>query len=93
MGIRQLKNQLSRYLRQLKPGQSITITDRGRVVAELRAPLREAALGDRSGDLIAAGVMRAAQEEGDPLADWPTPQRLKLPAGTVRSLIEEDRGD
>lgn len=93
MGIRQLKNQLSRYLRQLKPGQSIAITDRGRVVAELRVPLPEASFGDRSADLIAAGVMRAAQEEGDPLADWPTRQQVNLPPGTVRELIDEDRGD
>jgi len=33
-GIRDLKNNLSWYIRRLKPGQVITVTDRGRVVAD-----------------------------------------------------------
>lgn len=37
-GIRELRNNLSRYLRKLKGGHVIAVTDRGQVVAELRAP-------------------------------------------------------
>jgi len=36
VGTKQLKNQLSRYLRQVRAGETVTVTDRGRVVAELR---------------------------------------------------------
>jgi antitoxin (DNA-binding transcriptional repressor) of toxin-antitoxin stability system len=39
-GIRDLKNNLSRYLRTIRPGDVIAITDRGRIIAELRSPSR-----------------------------------------------------
>ncbi|MDA2927673.1 type II toxin-antitoxin system prevent-host-death family antitoxin [Acidobacteria bacterium AH-259-G07] len=35
VGVRELKNQLSRYLREVKRGRSITVTERGKVVALL----------------------------------------------------------
>ena len=40
VGIRDLKNNLSRYVRTLRAGDVIAITDRGRVIAELRSPSR-----------------------------------------------------
>lgn len=94
VGIRELKNNLSRYLRQLKPGQVLSITDRGRVIAELRAPKPEgnhAILTGRYDTLVETGVIRPASERGDPLAGW---QRgvVKLPPGTVTALLNEERG-
>lgn len=95
-GIRELKNNLSRYLRRLKPGQVLAITDRGRVVAELRAPDTPAAAGapvaQRYAHLVSSGVIRRAREAGDPLADWPSARAVRLPPGSVAALIEEDRG-
>jgi len=38
VGIRELKNRLSEYLRQVRRGEEILVTDRGEVVAELRPP-------------------------------------------------------
>ena len=38
IGVRELKARLSRYLREVQAGEVILVTDRGRVVAELRAP-------------------------------------------------------
>jgi len=38
VGIKTLKNKLSEYIRLVKAGEVIAITDRGQVVAELRAP-------------------------------------------------------
>ncbi len=40
--------------------------------------------------LVASGP---AIHRGDPLADWPSPEELSLPAGTVAKLLGEDRGD
>jgi len=97
-GIRDLKNNLSRYIRRLKPGESVAVTDHGRVVAELRAPasgsqgVLRAPLSDRYAQLVAAGVVRSALEDGDPLADWPTARELSLPRGTAAALIDADRG-
>jgi antitoxin (DNA-binding transcriptional repressor) of toxin-antitoxin stability system len=38
VGIRELKNRLSEYLREVGRGESVLITDRGEVVAELSPP-------------------------------------------------------
>lgn len=38
VGIRELKNKLSEYVRQVARGETVLVTDRGTVVAELRAP-------------------------------------------------------
>jgi prevent-host-death family protein len=95
-GIRDLKNNLSKYLRRLNPGEAIAITDRGRVIAELRSvhdtPGYPARHGTRYSELVAAGVIRPAAESGDPLADWPTARTVALPRGSVAAMIDEDRG-
>ncbi|HEU4641163.1 MAG TPA: hypothetical protein VFS44_01825 [Gemmatimonadaceae bacterium] len=41
--------------------------------------------------LVALGIVRAAIEQGDPLADWPSPREVALPRGTVEMLMDEDR--
>lgn len=38
VGIRELKNRLSEYLRQVRSGESLLVTDRGEVVAEFSPP-------------------------------------------------------
>jgi antitoxin (DNA-binding transcriptional repressor) of toxin-antitoxin stability system len=94
-GIRDLKNNLSRYIRRLAITKRIVVTDRGRVVAELRLPEEsqsERPPRKRYDDLVAAGIVRPAREPGDPLADWPTAEELSLAPGTVAALIDEDRG-
>jgi len=89
--MRELKDNLSRYVRRIEAGERIAITAHGRVVAELAPPA--AARGPRSGsrydELTAQGVVRPPAESGDPLADWPD---LWLPPGTAAALIEADRG-
>lgn len=92
-GIRDLKNNLSRYLRRLKAGDVLTVTDRGRVVAELRSPEPATAPSTaRYAQLVAAGIIQPAAETGDPLADWPTTRAVSLPHGTVAALIDDVRG-
>src|SRR4051794_8481118 len=38
VGIRELKNRLSEYVRLVREGEVVMVTDRGEVVAELRSP-------------------------------------------------------
>jgi antitoxin (DNA-binding transcriptional repressor) of toxin-antitoxin stability system len=38
VGIRELKNKLSDYVRQVRSGETILVTDRGEVVAEMNPP-------------------------------------------------------
>lgn len=90
VGIRDLRNNLSRYLRQVGAGKRVKVTDRGRVVAELIPPGRAQSKASRYDELVASGVIRPALERGDPLVDFPS---LGLPPGTAAALIDEDRGD
>lgn len=38
VGVRELKNRLSEYLREVRSGEAVLVTDRGDVVAELVPP-------------------------------------------------------
>lgn len=56
VGLRDLKNRLSAYVRLVRRGQSVLVTDRGQVVAELRSPgVAASDLSDRSGFAGLAG--------------------------------------
>lgn len=91
-GIRELKDNLSKYVRRIEAGDRIAVTAHGRVVAELGPPASATRAG-QSGhydNLVAAGIVRLPVESGDPLADWPT---FQLPAGTAAHLIDVDRGE
>jgi len=88
VGIRELKNNLSHYVRQVMAGARVVVTDRGRVVAELVPPPAPRVPPSRYDELVSSGVIRRAVETGDPLADFPS---LELPRGTAAALIDEDR--
>lgn len=38
VGVRELKNRLSEYIRYVRSGESVLVTDRGEIVAELAPP-------------------------------------------------------
>ena len=90
-GVRNLKDNLSRYIRRIEAGERIAVTVHGRVVAVLVPPsMSKAGRRSRYEELVASGVIRPALEGGDPLEDWPD---IRLPAGTAAALIDGDRGD
>jgi prevent-host-death family protein len=53
VGIRELKNRLSEYLREVRLGESVLVTDRGEAVAELTPPGHGTANGDVPPALLA----------------------------------------
>lgn len=89
VGVRELRDRLSHYLRTVEEtGESITVTDHGRPIAEL-VPIVEPAK-DRWQQLIDAGVMRP------PVVRGPIKLRetgIRLPPGTAQQLIDEDRDE
>jgi prevent-host-death family protein len=91
-GIRELKDNLSRYIRRVEAGQRITVTAHGRVVAELVPPESAARKfpGSRWDELIAAGILHPPVETGNPFEDWPD---IRLPKGTAKELIDVDRDE
>ena len=90
-GIRELKDNLSRYIRRIEAGERIAITAHGRVVAELVPPgSKTGGMPTRFDELVASGVIRPPLEAGDPTEGWPS---IRLPAGTAAELIDADRGE
>lgn len=90
-GIRDLKDNLSRYIRRIEMGEHVVITAHGRVVAELVPP--GAGRKGRTSQferLIAAGGITPPAEDGDPLEGCP---EIRLPRGTAAALIDSDRGE
>ena len=90
-GIRELKDNLSRYIRRIEAGERVAITTHGRVVAELVPPGTKAkGTPSRFDELVASSVIRPPLEAGDPTEGWPD---IRLPAGTAAELIDADRGE
>ncbi|HEU0337476.1 MAG TPA: type II toxin-antitoxin system prevent-host-death family antitoxin [Gaiellaceae bacterium] len=82
VGIRELRAELSRWLKRVEAGEELTVTDRGRPVARITPTDRRSKLDE----LIAAGIVEPA----------PQPWRGPLPApiktkGTVSDLVREQR--
>ncbi len=91
IGVRELKAHLSRVLRDVQRGEVVLVTDRGRVVAELRRPDGNAAnlsAEDRAyAKLVATGALRVAERRAEPYPQSP----VKLPDGTAQALIDAIR--
>ena len=93
IGIRELKAHLSRVLRDVGSGDTFLVTDRGRVIAELRRPGTADTAGteeDRGlARLASAGVLRVAER---PRPDY-RPSPISSRKGTAKSLLDSDRGE
>jgi antitoxin (DNA-binding transcriptional repressor) of toxin-antitoxin stability system len=93
VGVRELKNRLSEYLRLVRAGERVLVTDRGEVIAELGPPGEGAGqeeIPPRLREMIRRGLAtRAAPRAGHKVPSFP---RL-APDGTAERLIDEERGD
>jgi antitoxin (DNA-binding transcriptional repressor) of toxin-antitoxin stability system len=92
-GIRDLKAHLSAYLHEVERGEVLLVTDRGRVVAEMRPPgaaERSASPAElRYRRLVESGLLRPAADP-DALSAVRPPD-LRLPAGTANDLLSAGR--
>ncbi|MBK5222540.1 MAG: type II toxin-antitoxin system prevent-host-death family antitoxin [Acidimicrobiia bacterium] len=81
-GVRELRDQLSRYLKAVGEGHEVTVTDHGKAVARL-VPLDQPRPIDR---LIAEGLVTPAESP----KRHRTVRRISA-AGTVSDLVGEQR--
>ena len=73
VGIRELKNNLSNYVRDVERGKRVAVTAHGRIVAELVPPGDERRARRKAGkkklsryeQLVADGIIRPALEDGE----------------------------
>lgn len=92
VGIRELKNRLSEYVRRVRAGEAVLVTDRGRVVAELRGA------GSSAGDAPDASLARLARDGrariGAPNRAGLYPVRSRgLARGSVADLLQAERSE
>ena len=86
VGVRELRQDLSRYLRRVRMGERLVVTDHGRPVAVL-SPW--AAAGDALDALIAEG--RARRGEGDVLEIEPLARPISYDGTQALTLEREER--
>jgi antitoxin (DNA-binding transcriptional repressor) of toxin-antitoxin stability system len=72
VGIKVLKNKLSEYIRAAAAGETVQVTDRGRIVAELVAPRVETIANETDAErqwaeLVRRGLVRPAKKPRPPL--------------------------
>jgi prevent-host-death family protein len=81
VGVRELRNHLSRYLDRVRDGDEVVVTDRGRAIARV-VPVGGERVLDR---LIAEGIVTPARQPKRPAA------RPVEAEGTVSDLVGEQR--
>lgn len=94
-GVREIKARFSAWLREVQRGEVVLVTDRGRVVAELRPP----GAGDRSISraelrtrrLAERGLLRPSPAPEE--REWATGPLPRLPAGTAEALLAAERDE
>ena len=92
VGIRDLKNRLSEYVRHVRSGEAVLITDRGQVVAEINAPGQTSA-GESVPVALVALARRGVLTLGAPndRATYPPLPLLGSPH-RASQLLDEERG-
>ncbi len=93
VGVKDLKNRLSAYLREVRAGVRVLVSDRDTVVAELHEPYldrpRESSSNPLLSDWVKARTVRLPSAEKQKLPSSP----VRKPDGTVLKLLDQDRGE
>jgi antitoxin (DNA-binding transcriptional repressor) of toxin-antitoxin stability system len=92
VGLKILKNKLSEYVRLAANGETVLVTDRDRVVAQLAPP------GEGRSPLLADALLAEAVRKGwlSPAVGAPgrlPPRQPVAPLATILSELDADRGE
>ncbi len=85
VGVAELRQNLSRYLRRVERGERLVVTDRNRPVAELGPPATTGAALDR---LVAGGLVSRPARRG-----LPEPLQLNGDPYALSRALDEIRGE
>jgi len=93
VGVRELKNRLSEYIRRVRSGESVLVTDRGEVVAELTPPGQELGAGDVAPGLrVLAKRGLATLGTAGEASSYPALPRKRKRKLTAAQLLDQERG-
>jgi antitoxin (DNA-binding transcriptional repressor) of toxin-antitoxin stability system len=90
VGVRELRQNLSVYLKRVAAGEAFDVTERGRTVAIL-APHPQ--MGDKVDQLVAAGLARPAIGDLLDLPPLKRPLRRRHPPISISEASREQRAD
>lgn len=91
VGLKVLKNRLSEYVRLVSGGETVLVTDRDRVVAELRPPVGR---GPFVSDALLAEAVRRGWMTAPLIAHGGAPQRAPVaPLAEILRDLDDDRAD
>lgn len=90
VGARELKVRLGTYLRRVRNGQRLVVTDRGQPVAELRPIEADTATDAILAELEARGMVTRPTRKG--LAPF-TPVKCRGTGKTASQIVIDDRED
>lgn len=85
VGVRELKNRLSRYLKRVQDGEEILVTERGRSVARI-VPVKASNLKRALEPLLREGAVRWSG--GKPRG---ARRRPVIRGGTLSEMVKQDR--
>jgi antitoxin (DNA-binding transcriptional repressor) of toxin-antitoxin stability system len=91
VGIKVLKNKLSEYVRIAAAGETVLVTDRDRVVAELGPPRpgrAERLVDAQLAEAVRVGWMAPRQRSGSP-----PPRKPVAPLDEILQGLEQDRAE
>ena len=87
-GIKELKNNLSRYLSHVKKGEDILVTERGKAIARIiKEDSKDIYLREMLSPLIVRGMVKLPSQKIDRAISNP----VKLPGKPVSEMVIEDR--
>ena len=95
VGVKQLKSRLSEYLRLVRNGETVLVTDRDEVVAELRPARRQFGGADSLDELLDSLAERGELTRASLSKHrWKWNARgLGLAAGSAMTILDEIRGE
>jgi antitoxin (DNA-binding transcriptional repressor) of toxin-antitoxin stability system len=87
-GVRELKNNLSKYLDRVKRGEVVLVTERGRTIARMiKEPPSERSLGETLEPLIAKGLVKIPRRPRRKRI----PRAVELSGKLLSDMVIEDR--
>lgn len=92
VGIKTLKNKLSEYVRLAASGETVLVTDRDRVVAELRPPAAGRAewmTDAHVAEAVRSGLVRPAASPAGPMPE----RRPVAPTAALVAELDADRDE
>ena len=91
VGVKELKNKLSAYLRDVRGGTRVLVADRDTIIAALQEPgdLSAASIDPTLAGWIEQGVVSLPSAAKAPLPESP----VRLPGGTAAKLLDDVRSD